>query len=87
MGRRLNPGLPPDVTRRPLVYSADDHKKVNFKTLMEVVTTYVAPDTWEDVGVMQKWFAAGEAAAHLKYLEAKGSVQSAMEDGVTRYWA
>ena len=32
--------------------------------------------TWEDVGIMQKWFATGEAIAHLQLLEEKGAVAS-----------
>lgn len=44
-------------------------------------------DRWEDVNVMQKWFAAGEATAHLRHLEARGAVISAVENGVLQYWA
>lgn len=44
-------------------------------------------DRWEDVGVMQKWFAAGEATAHLAYLQEQNYVQSAKENGVLRFWA
>ena len=43
-------------------------------------------DRWEDVNVMQKWFATGEAIAHLRYLEADGAVETATENGVTLYW-
>ncbi len=35
-------------------------------------------DSWESFPVAQKWFAFGEAAAHLKYLEEEGRV---MRDG------
>lgn len=44
-------------------------------------------DTWDDVNVMQKWFAAGEATAHLRHLESRGVVTSAVENGVLQYWA
>ena len=43
--------------------------------------------TWADVNVMQKWFAAGEATAHLRHLESRGEVTSSIENGVVKYWA
>lgn len=36
--------------------------------------------TWEEFPVSQKWFATGEAIAHLKYLENKGSVIKQVTD-------
>ena len=35
----------------------------------------VAHDSWNQYPVSQKWFATGEAIAHLKYLEVKGMVR------------
>ena len=32
-------------------------------------------DSWDDFPVTQKWFATGEAVAHLRFLEEKGKVQ------------
>ena len=43
--------------------------------------------TWEDVGIMQKWFATGEAIAHLQYLEEKGTVASEDRDGAAYFSA
>jgi glyoxylase-like metal-dependent hydrolase (beta-lactamase superfamily II) len=40
---------------------------------------------WEHFPVMQKWFATGEAAAHLKYLEGRGQVRSFMHGHVAMY--
>jgi len=37
-------------------------------------------DTWGDFPVTQKWFATGEALAHLKYLEHKGAIQAEVQD-------
>lgn len=37
-------------------------------------------DTWGDFPLMQKWFATGEALAHLKYLEHKGAIQAEVQD-------
>ena len=31
-------------------------------------------ETWEDFPIAQKWFATGEAIAHLQYLEAEGGI-------------
>ncbi|MBW2149949.1 MAG: MBL fold metallo-hydrolase, partial [Deltaproteobacteria bacterium] len=36
--------------------------------------------SWDLFPVAQKWFATGEAIAHLKYLEEKGMVQREMRD-------
>jgi hypothetical protein len=44
-------------------------------------------DRWEDVNVMQKWFATGEAISHLRYLESDGAVNSAPDGDVTMYWS
>jgi len=31
-------------------------------------------DTWEAFPVVQKWFAVGEAATHLRYLQEAGDI-------------
>ena len=38
-------------------------------------------ESWHLFPPMQKWFASGEAFAHLKYLEEKGEVRRGMEEG------
>jgi hypothetical protein len=38
--------------------------------------------SWKDVPESQKWFATGEAIAHLRYLEVKGEVIRADQSGV-----
>ena len=43
-------------------------------------------DSWEQFPVPQKWFATGEAIAHLRYLEQKGLVQRGMIDGRILFW-
>jgi len=35
-------------------------------------------DSWDDFPLMQKWFASGEALAHILYLEAEGKVKREM---------
>ncbi len=37
-------------------------------------------EAWERFPVSQKWFATGEAIAHLKYLEEKGKLQKEIQD-------
>ena len=44
----------------------------------------VAP-SWNDFPIMQRWFATGEAVAHLRYLEVKGLVQRQLIDGQSLY--
>lgn len=41
--------------------------------------------TWEEFPPSQKWFAAGEAIAHLRYLEEEGMVVRKIHEGVFRY--
>lgn len=42
-------------------------------------------DSWALFPPVQKWFAFGEAMAHLKYLEAAGRVARNVEGGIARY--
>jgi glyoxylase-like metal-dependent hydrolase (beta-lactamase superfamily II) len=37
-------------------------------------------DVWEDFPLPQKWFATGEAAAHLRYLQGQGRVQRELRE-------
>ena len=41
--------------------------------------------SWERFPTMQKWFAMGESAAHLRYLEAKGKVGKTIREGTFVY--
>lgn len=38
-------------------------------------------DSWEQFPIAQKWFAMGEAIAHLRYLEEKGGIRRRMPEG------
>ena len=42
--------------------------------------------SWADFPLEQKFFAVGEALAHLDYLEVRGRVERRMEDGKRRYY-
>jgi glyoxylase-like metal-dependent hydrolase (beta-lactamase superfamily II) len=45
----------------------------------------IVAKSWEDFPLMQKWFATGEAIAHLRYLEEKGVIEREERDGVIYY--
>ena len=42
-------------------------------------------DSWENFPRAQKWFATGEAIAHLRYLQKKGSIVRRDESGMTTF--
>jgi glyoxylase-like metal-dependent hydrolase (beta-lactamase superfamily II) len=42
-------------------------------------------DTWDDFPIAQKWFATGEAIAHLNYLENEGLITRTQASKITRY--
>jgi len=42
-------------------------------------------DSWEQFPVSQKWFATGEAIAHLRYLEGQGKIIRENVEGITLY--
>jgi glyoxylase-like metal-dependent hydrolase (beta-lactamase superfamily II) len=42
--------------------------------------------SWEDFPITQKWFAAGEAAAHLEHLVVHGQLRQETKDGIMRYF-
>lgn len=41
--------------------------------------------SWEDFPIAQKWFATGEALAHLQYLEQQGHIKKQLIDGIFVY--
>ena len=42
-------------------------------------------DTWDDFPIAQKWFATGEAIAHLNYLENEGLITRTHASKITLY--
>jgi glyoxylase-like metal-dependent hydrolase (beta-lactamase superfamily II) len=60
------------------------------KTAWEVapsITWDLKYERWEDVHVVQKWFAVGETVAHLEYLLKQGALQKEIgDDGKVRYF-
>lgn len=49
------------------------------------MTWDIVAESWEQFPIMQKWFAAGESASHLRHLEERGAVRKATQDGVFVY--
>jgi glyoxylase-like metal-dependent hydrolase (beta-lactamase superfamily II) len=47
------------------------------------MTWDISYESWEQFPLAQKWFATGEAIAHLRYLEEKGRISRKTEGGVT----
>jgi glyoxylase-like metal-dependent hydrolase (beta-lactamase superfamily II) len=41
--------------------------------------------SWDDFPIMQRWFATGEAIAHLRYLEEKGLIEREVVEGQNLY--
>jgi len=42
-------------------------------------------DTWEAFPLAQRWFATGEAIAHLQFLEKEGRVTRLVEEDLVRF--
>jgi hypothetical protein len=45
----------------------------------------IVASSWSDFPIMQRWFATGEAIAHLRYVEGKGLIQRELVDGQILY--
>jgi glyoxylase-like metal-dependent hydrolase (beta-lactamase superfamily II) len=59
-------------------------RKTAYQTAGEMSWDIVAR-SWEDFPIMQRWFATGEAIAHLRYVEHKGLIEREMVDGQVLY--
>ena len=52
------------------------------------MTWDIRADSWADFPLNQKWFATGEALAHLEYLVEEGAIVRALDqEGMARYTA
>jgi glyoxylase-like metal-dependent hydrolase (beta-lactamase superfamily II) len=54
--------------------------KMNAYRVASKMSWDIVSDSWDLFPVSQKWFATGEAIAHLKYLKEKGVVRTEMRD-------
>jgi glyoxylase-like metal-dependent hydrolase (beta-lactamase superfamily II) len=61
-----------------------DGRKTAYETASEMSWDIVA-SSWGDFPIMQRWFATGEAIAHLRYVESKGLIQRELVDGRILY--
>jgi hypothetical protein len=59
-------------------------RKTAYQTASEMSWDIVA-NSWGDFPIMQRWFATGEAIAHLRYIEGKGLIQRELVDGQILY--
>jgi glyoxylase-like metal-dependent hydrolase (beta-lactamase superfamily II) len=63
-----------------------DRGETNAYQMAPLMSWDVSYNSWAEFPVLQKWFAVGEALAHLKYLEGEGEIRSRVTGGVTAYF-
>jgi len=61
-------------------------RRTAYQTASEMSWDIVA-NSWDDFPIMQRWFATGEAIAHLRYVEGEGLIQRELVDGRIFYWS
>ncbi|HIU26267.1 MAG TPA: MBL fold metallo-hydrolase [Candidatus Copromorpha excrementigallinarum] len=54
-------------------------------SMAQLMTWKIKCKSWEDFPEPQKWFATGEAVAHLQYLASHGLAERGLADGITVY--
>lgn len=68
------------------VFNALDRPKTAWEVAPSI-TWDLKYDRWEDVHIVQKWFAVGETIAHLEHQFRQGRVEREIcEDGVVKYF-
>ncbi|WP_202318430.1 MBL fold metallo-hydrolase [Archaeoglobus neptunius] len=65
--------------------AALDRPKTAWEIAPSITWDLVYTD-WEEVHVVQKWFAVGETIAHLEYLQKEGLVERDVENGLVKYF-
>ncbi|MBP1708025.1 MAG: Zn-dependent hydrolase, glyoxylase [Chloroflexi bacterium] len=73
-------------TRANEVLAILEHGKKTAYQVAPLMTWDVSYASWERFPIVQKWFAVGEALAHLKYLEAEGEARSQVENGTVLFY-
>jgi glyoxylase-like metal-dependent hydrolase (beta-lactamase superfamily II) len=68
--------------RNSEILSILESRPRNAYQVASMMTWDIDCDSWNDFPVSQKWFATGEAIAHLRYLEEDGRVCGDQRDGV-----
>lgn len=88
-----------DMKRR--IEELQEHHRIRAEEVMSIVcekprnayevaarmTWDLTYDVFEDFPIAQKWFAAGEALAHLKFLEGQNRIRRVLRDGVVVFHA
>jgi len=64
------------------VLSVLNGKRLTAYEIASQMTWDIDCDTWEEFPIAQKWFATGEAIAHLRFLEEEGRVERIVESGL-----
>ena len=59
----------------------------NAYNIASKMTWDIVAKSWDDFPIMQKWFATGEAIAHLIYVENKKLVRRVQKNGIIYYSA
>ncbi len=62
-------------------------KAMNAYEIAAGMTWDIDCETWEDFPIAQKWFATGEAIAHLRYLEGEGRIQRNAKQKIVTFQA
>ncbi len=60
-------------------------KELNAYEIAAGMTWDIDCETWEDFPIAQKWFATGEAIAHLRYLEGEGRISRNTEQKIITF--
>lgn len=61
------------------------YKNISTRDVSKNLNWDIRAKDWNDFPDSQKWFAVGEAQAHLAYLENKGLIKGELKDGVIYY--
>jgi len=67
------------------VFTILNRKSKNAYQVASEMTWDINCDSWDRFPLTQKWFATGEAIAHLRYLEEEGSISKRDENGEILY--
>lgn len=67
------------------ISTLEKYGEASVRTVTKNLQWDIRSKNWDDFPQSQKWFAAGEAHAHLEYLTQRGIVKERVEDGVLLY--
>ena len=63
-----------------------EHPGINGYETAKIMDWKIKARSWEEFPTPQKWFATGEAMAHLYYLQQDNIIQRVFEDGMVHYY-